>query len=62
MIDRLWDTWEYLAQGGWVMIPIAASSLLMWVFVLERWLTFGRLGGRDIAPAEGLRVVSGAPG
>ena len=25
--DRLLDTFEYLAQGGWVMIPMAASSL-----------------------------------
>ena len=61
MSDRLLDTFEYLAQGGWVMLPIAASSLLMWVFILERWLTFARLGGRDIAPAEGLRVVDGGP-
>ncbi|MFO7608456.1 MAG: MotA/TolQ/ExbB proton channel family protein [Candidatus Krumholzibacteriia bacterium] len=61
MSDTLWDTWEYLAQGGWVMFPIAASSLLMWVFILERWHAYGRLGGRDIEPAEGLRVVGGAP-
>ncbi|HPF69229.1 MAG TPA: MotA/TolQ/ExbB proton channel family protein [Candidatus Krumholzibacteria bacterium] len=59
MIDRFWDNWDYLAQGGWVMVPIALSSLLMWVFILERWITFGRLGGHDIEPADGLRMVDG---
>ena len=59
MRDWFWDTWDYLAQGGWVMVPIAASSLLMWVFILERWSVYARLGGPDIEPAEGLRVVGG---
>lgn len=59
MTDTFWNTWDYLAQGGWVMIPIAASSLLMWVFILERWSTFARLGGADIESAEGLRVMGG---
>ena len=55
MNDRLWDTWDYLAQGGWVMVPIAACSLLMWMFILERWLAFARLGGRD----KGLIEIGG---
>jgi biopolymer transport protein ExbB len=60
MHDWLYDTWDYLAQGGWVMIPMAAASLVMWMMILERWRTFARLGGRDLATADALRVVGGA--
>ena len=61
MSDWLWDTWEYLAQGGWVMVPMAVASLAMWLMILERWRSFSRLGGRDLDGADALRVVGGAP-
>lgn len=61
MAEWMLDTGEYLAQGGWVMVPLAAASVLMWVMILERWITFRRLGGSDLAPDVALRVVGGAP-
>jgi biopolymer transport protein ExbB len=60
MLEWLLDTRDYLAQGGWVMVPMAAASLAMWVMILERFRTFARLGGHDLAPDEALRVVGGA--
>ena len=59
MREWLWDTWDYLAQGGWVMIPMAVASLFMWVMILERWGTFRRLSGRDLETSDALRVVGG---
>ena len=61
MIDRFWTTWEYLSQGGWVMIPMAVASLVMWTMILERYGTFRRLGGRDIETVDALRALEGEP-
>ena len=26
--DWLWATWDYLVQGGWVMLPMVTLSLI----------------------------------
>jgi biopolymer transport protein ExbB len=59
--DQFWTTWEYLSQGGWVMIPMAAASLMMWTMILERFNTYRRLGGKDIEAMDALRALEGQP-
>jgi len=61
VIDQFWNTWEYLSQGGWVMIPMAAASVMMWTMILERFNTYRRLGGRDIESIAALRALEGEP-
>jgi biopolymer transport protein ExbB len=39
---------EYIHQGGWIMLPLAAVSLVMWALIVERVLVLGRLTGGDI--------------
>jgi len=39
---------EYLRQGGWIMVPLVAVSLVMWALIFERVLALVRLTGGDI--------------
>ena len=52
--DTLWATWDYLVQGGWVMVPMVVASLAMWTLILERWRTYQRYSGRDIEKVDAL--------
>jgi biopolymer transport protein ExbB len=61
VIDQFWTTYDYLRQGGWVMVPIGVASVLMWVMILERMNTFRRLGGKDIEAIDALRALEGQP-
>jgi len=36
----LWQVRGYLAQGGWIMIPLLAVSVVMWTLILDRWREF----------------------
>ncbi|HET6348269.1 MAG TPA: hypothetical protein VFH88_04220, partial [Candidatus Krumholzibacteria bacterium] len=47
--------------GGWVMIPLAAVSLLMWALIAERMLTFRRLTTGDLVLQEAVHAVQGNP-
>jgi biopolymer transport protein ExbB len=67
MTALFWEAWEYLEQGGWVMIPLSAVSLLMWIFVFDclvRFATYTRndIDGRDAvaALAAGTRSLPGS--
>ena len=45
-MEVLRRTFEYLQQGGWTMVPLAAASVVLWTLMLER-LSFLRSLGRD---------------
>ncbi len=55
----LWSILEYLRQGGWVMLPLAAVSWAMWTFIIERWRRFEELKREDLDPAAAARCVAG---
>ena len=43
----LWPILEYLRQGGWVMLPLAAVSWTMWTLIIERiWFYYFVLPGK----------------
>jgi biopolymer transport protein ExbB len=44
----LWQAVDYLKQGGWIMIPLLGFSVLMWMFILERWYAYRALNSKDI--------------
>ncbi len=52
---------DFAKTGGWVMVPVAITSVLMWTLIGERLMTFRRLGRRDLAIPDAVHAVQGAP-
>lgn len=57
MPEPLWQALEYLKQGGWIMLPLLGTSLLMWTFILDRWHEYRLLDSRDIRIARAVEAV-----
>ncbi len=55
--DWLWASWDYLLQGGWVMVPMVVASVARWALIFERSRTYRRLGGSDIGAVDALWAV-----
>ncbi len=47
-MEILYGATEYLLQGGWVMVPLIACSVVMWTLIGERLYFFHSLTRRDI--------------
>lgn len=60
-MDLGWRLLEFAKTGGWVMIPVAATSILMWTLIGERLMTFRRLTGRDLDIQDAVHAIQGAP-
>lgn len=48
---------DYFAQGGWIMFPIAALSLVMWALIVDRYRWLGSMATRDIPIGEAIARV-----
>ena len=55
MATLLWPALEYLRQGGWIMMPLAGVSVVMWTLIIERWLVLRGLRRGDLGPARAMR-------
>jgi biopolymer transport protein ExbB len=59
------DLWQPLLDlarsGGWVMIPLAAVSFLMWTLIAERWITFRQLTRKDLGIQDAVHAMKGTP-
>jgi biopolymer transport protein ExbB len=60
-VDLVLRLLSFAKTGGWVMVPVAITSVLMWTLIGERLLTFRRLGRRDLAIQDAVHAVQGAP-
>ncbi len=63
-MDFFWQTVDYLAQGGWIMAPLVAVSVAMWIMIVDRLTEFRRLSGgtlSQILEAEFKQKQSGHP-
>ena len=60
-MDLLLRLLEFSKTGGWVMVPVAITSLLMWTLIGERLFTYRRLGRRDLAVQDAVHAVQGTP-
>jgi biopolymer transport protein ExbB len=60
-VDLTWRLLDFAKTGGWVMIPVAVTSLLMWTLIGERLMTYRRFGRRDIALQDAVHAVQGSP-
>jgi biopolymer transport protein ExbB len=52
---------EFAKTGGWVMVPVAITSVLMWSLIGERLYTYRRLGRRDLPIQDAVHAVEGSP-
>ncbi len=66
MTEAFWQIRTYLVQGGWVMVPLLAVSVVMWTLILDRWREFAawRRGEGPGARLDALfaRKRAGIPG
>jgi biopolymer transport protein ExbB len=60
-VDLLLRLLEFAKTGGWVMVPVAITSVLMWTLIGERLMTFRRLGWKDLPIQDAVHAVQGSP-
>lgn len=58
-MELLRNSFEYLEQGGWMMIPLSICSLVMWMMIFERIWFYRVLQTKDITGDIALRIVQG---
>jgi biopolymer transport protein ExbB len=60
MIDAFWYTVEYFRQGGWIMLPLVATSVVLWTMVVDRWREFAVLDRGDPETKELIALATGS--
>ena len=48
MAEQIQAALEYLRQGGWVMVPLAIVSVVMWTLIFERLRNYRTLARRNV--------------
>ena len=48
MAEQVQAALEYLRQGGWVMVPLAIVSVVMWTLIFERLRNYRTLARRNV--------------
>jgi len=56
-MEILYRAIEYLWQGGWVMVPLIACSVVMWTLIGERLYFFHSLTRRDIRIRDAIAML-----
>ncbi len=59
MTDAFWFTVEYFRQGGWIMLPLVVTSVVLWTMIVDRMREFAVLGRGDLDRKEAIALVSG---
>jgi biopolymer transport protein ExbB len=60
MTDAFWYTVEYFRQGGWIMLPLVATSVVLWTMVVDRWREFAVLERGDPDTKELIALAAGS--
>jgi len=50
-------TYDYILQGGWVMIPLSLASIVLWMFMLERLSVLRSLARNDVTIDQAIDAV-----
>jgi biopolymer transport protein ExbB len=58
-MEPLREAYEYLQQGGWVMIPLGLSSIFLWILIFDRAMEFRAMSSSDISIDQAVRAVRG---
>ena len=56
-MEILYRAIEYLWQGGWVMVPLIACSIVMWTLIGERLYFFHSMTRRDIRIRDAIAML-----
>jgi len=59
MTDAFWFTVDYFRQGGWIMLPLVVTSVVLWTMIVDRLREFAALGRDDLDRQEAIALVSG---
>lgn len=59
MTETIAQTYRYVLQGGWVMIPLAAASIVLWTLMLDKLARLRRLRRNDLTIDEAIEAVRG---
>lgn len=59
MTDAYWFTVDYFRQGGWIMLPLVVTSVVLWTMIVDRLREFAALGRDDLDRQEAIALVSG---
>ena len=59
MTDAFWFTVDYFRQGGWIMLPLVITSVVLWTMIVDRLREFAVLGRGDLDRQEAIARVSG---
>jgi len=59
MTEVFWFTVDYFRQGGWIMLPLVVTSVVLWTMIVDRWREFAVLGRGDLDRKEAIALVSG---
>ena len=59
MTDAFWFTVDYFRQGGWIMLPLVITSVVLWTMIVDRWREFSVLGRGDLDRKEAIALVTG---
>jgi biopolymer transport protein ExbB len=60
MADLFWEAYEYLQQGGWIMIPLGLASLAMWALIADRLVSYRAYTRDDVDSSEALQAIAGS--
>ncbi|MCD6153626.1 MAG: MotA/TolQ/ExbB proton channel family protein [Syntrophobacterales bacterium] len=60
-MDIVANAYEYLRQGGQVMIPLILTSLWMWFLIGERLIYFRRMNRGNLSLRETVEMLSDKP-
>jgi biopolymer transport protein ExbB len=55
-----WQTYDYLQQGGWIMVPLVVVSVVMWTMILDRVRLFRQYRRGDLDRAQMTEVMDRA--
>lgn len=58
MMSLFWEAWEYLEQGGWVMVPLGGVSLVMWAFIIDCFMRYASYGRNDVDGPRAARAIA----
>ncbi len=56
-MEAISTTFHYLRQGGWIMIPLAIASIVLWTLMLERLGSLRTLRRQDLTIDDAIRGV-----
>jgi len=56
-MELMRTTFLYLRQGGWIMVPLAIASIVLWTLMLERLASLRTLKRQDVTINDAIRVV-----